>query len=147
MFSWDNPLGTISSPTVLRNCHWWSHFLTKTQEQDYNQQPKTLLYSITDVFRRVFWGLFWNSCTKNFGNYTVNAWSWFYCGWNCAATVSCLLSDQKLYYRLLFLECSETIAKLSLLSLTLVHLKLKVRSSLSASYGFLSAMSPHFAWI
>ena len=64
MFSWDNPLGTISSPTVLRNCHWWSHFLTKTQEQDYNQQLKTLLYSITDVFTRVFWGLFWNRCTK-----------------------------------------------------------------------------------
>ena len=63
-FLGDNPLGTISSPKGSRNCLGWSHFLTKTQEQYYNQQSKTLLYSITDVFTRVFWGLFWNSFPK-----------------------------------------------------------------------------------
>ena len=60
----DIPLGTISSPKALRNCLWWIHFLIKAKDQDYSQQPKTLLYSIIDVFKRVFWGLFWNSCTK-----------------------------------------------------------------------------------
>ena len=54
-------LRIISSLNTSRNCLWWGYFLIKTQE--YCQQPKFLLNSITDVFMRVFW----NSCTKNFG--------------------------------------------------------------------------------
>ena len=61
-FLGDNPLGTISSPKASRNCLWWIRI---------SQQPKTLLYSITDAFTRAFWGLFWNSCPKNFGKYTA----------------------------------------------------------------------------
>ena len=53
-FLGDNPLETISSPKAVRNCLWWCHFLIKTQDEDYSHQPKNFLYSITDVFERVF---------------------------------------------------------------------------------------------
>ena len=53
----------ISSLKTFRNCLWLSYFLIKTQE--YCQQPKFLLNSMTDNFKRVFW----NSCTKIFWNF------------------------------------------------------------------------------
>ena len=76
MFLGDNPLRIISSPKASRKCLWWSHFLIKTQDQDYSQQPKTLLNSITDVFIRVFQGPFWNRCSKNFEIYTAKLMQW-----------------------------------------------------------------------
>ena len=61
MFPWDNPLGTISSPKALKNCRWWS------------LRIRIIVSSLKlyHTFRRVFWGLFWNSSTKNFGKYTA----------------------------------------------------------------------------
>ena len=48
---------------ISKNCLWRNYFLIKIQ--DYCQRPKFLLNSVIDVFLRVFW----NRCTKNFGNY------------------------------------------------------------------------------
>ena len=64
MFPWGQSLVIILSLKIWRNCLWWSQSLTKTQDQDYSQQPKTLVNSITVVLIRVFWGSFWNSCTE-----------------------------------------------------------------------------------
>ena len=56
-------LGIVSSLKISINCLWRSYFLIKVQ--DYCQQPKFLLNSITDVFLRVSW----KSWTKRFRNY------------------------------------------------------------------------------
>ena len=40
-FLGNNPLATISSPRSSRNYLCWSHFIIKTQDQDYIQHPKS----------------------------------------------------------------------------------------------------------
>ena len=57
-------MGIILSPKIWRNCLRWSQSLTKTQDQDYSQQPKTLANSITVALIRVFCGSYWNICTE-----------------------------------------------------------------------------------
>ena len=57
-------MGIILSPKIWRNCLRGSQSLTKTQDQDYSQQPKTLANSITVALIRVFCGSYWNICTE-----------------------------------------------------------------------------------
>ena len=51
------------SPKFSINCLRWSHFLIKTQ--DYVQQARTQVNSITYAFMTIFW----NSWTESFGKY------------------------------------------------------------------------------
>ena len=71
----ENVLGTTSSWKVSGNYLWWSHFLIKTQDRDSSQQPKTLLYPITDVLQECFKTSFEIAAPKTFENTKQNVYS------------------------------------------------------------------------